>query len=54
MRTNNDEPMTSDDFPMTIVDFIASLHAARPRCIACNASIARNDCNDCNEVTKDQ
>jgi len=42
MRTNNDEPMTSDDFPMTIVDFIASLHAARPRCI------------DCNEVTKDQ
>src|SRR6516162_10069671 len=59
--SKDDSPITQDDGPVTIGHVVASLHAARPvciACIACNARIARiariarNDCNNCNdEVT---
>ena len=53
--TRDDLPITQDDGPVTIGHVVASLHAARPvciACIACNAHIARiarNDRNNCND-----
>jgi len=42
--TKDDSPITHHDSPLTIGDVIASLHTPRPGCIA------RNDCNNCNDV----